>query len=303
MRPDPADIRFKLFRDMLLVRRVEERIAALYPEGDIRCPVHLSIGQEAVAAGVCAALGHLDYAISAHRSHAHYINKGGSLKKMFAELYGKATGCSGGVGGSMHLIDLQHNFLGCVPIVGATIPIGVGAALGLKLHGNKAVVAVFFGDGAVETGAFHEALNYAALHKLRVLFVCEDNGLSVNTPVRDRQPSRNIGEIAAGYRIAAGEYYGQDVATVHRTASRAVEEIRATGHPTLFVYQTHRFAEHCGPAYTIDPATDPVKLYRDHLESDGTMQPADYLDMCHQIDAEIEAAVIFAKTSPWPVAT
>ena len=144
--------RIQLLRDMVRVRRVEERIRALYPQGDMRCPTHFSIGQEAVAAGVCAALQRDDFVISAHRSHAHYINKGGSLRAMFAEFYGKADGCASGKGGSMHLIDLSVNFLGCVPIVGSTIAIGTGASFGARMQNNKAVTAIFFGEGAVETG-------------------------------------------------------------------------------------------------------------------------------------------------------
>ena len=144
----PRDARLALYRSMLKIRRVEERVQALYPEGDMRCPTHFSIGQEAVAAGVCKSLRLEDYVISAHRSHAHYIGKGGNLRSMFAELYGKVDGCASGKGGSMHLIDLSVNFLGCVPIVGSTIPIGVGASFGAMLQDRSAVTVIFFGDGA-----------------------------------------------------------------------------------------------------------------------------------------------------------
>ena len=295
----PADLRLRLFRDMLLVRRAEEKIAALYPEQDIRCPVHLSIGQEAVSAGVNAALADTDYAISAHRSHAHYLNKGGSLRAMFAELYGKATGCAGGRGGSMHLIDLAVNFMGCVPIVGATIPIGVGIALGLKMQGSDAVTAVFFGDAAVETGAFHEALNFASLHKLRVLFVCENNGLSVDTGLGERQPKRAIQALAAAHDIYAVCGDGQAVNNVHASAHWALHQYAG---PWFLEFKTHRMAQHYGPEINVDYATCPVTLYRNVLESDGTLQPEDYVAMCHEIDAEIKDAVEFAKASPFPVA-
>ena len=187
---------------MLKIRRVEERVQALYPEGDMRCPTHFSIGQEAVAAGVCRNLRTEDYVISAHRSHAHYIGKGGSLRAMFAELYGKVDGCASGKGGSMHLIDLSVNFLGCVPIVGSTIPIGVGAAFGAMLQDRAAVTVIFFGDAATETGVFHESVNFAAVHHLPVLFVCENNLYSVNTPLDVRQPgNRTIAELARGHGI------------------------------------------------------------------------------------------------------
>jgi TPP-dependent pyruvate/acetoin dehydrogenase alpha subunit len=147
----PRDARLALYRSMLKIRRVEERVQALYSEGDMRCPTHFSIGQEAVAAGVCKSLRLQDYVISAHRSHAHYIGKGGNLRAMFAELYGKVDGCASGKGGSMHLIDLSVNFLGCVPIVGSTIPIGVGASFGAMLQDRAAVTVIFFGDAATET--------------------------------------------------------------------------------------------------------------------------------------------------------
>ncbi len=148
-----------LYYQMLRIRLVEERIVAHYSEQEMRCPVHLCIGQEAIAAGVCSALKKSDYVLSGHRSHGHYLAKGGDLKAMMAEIYGKATGCAKGKGGSMHLIDLDAGFLGAAPIVGSTIPITIGAAVGTALQGKDDVSVVFFGDGAVETGAFHESLN------------------------------------------------------------------------------------------------------------------------------------------------
>ena len=210
----PRDARLSLYRSMLKIRRVEERIQALYSQGDMRCPTHFSIGQEAVAAGVCGNLRLEDYVISAHRSHAHYIGKGGNLRAMFAELYGKVDGCASGKGGSMHLIDLSVNFLGCVPIVGSTIPIGVGASFGAMLQDRPALTVIFFGDAATETGVFHESVNFAAVHRLPVLFVCENNLYSVNTPLDVRQPgNRTIAELAARPRhqdLAARRPAGRD---------------------------------------------------------------------------------------------
>ena len=211
----PRDERLALYRSMLKIRRVEERVQALYPEGDMRCPTHFSIGQEAVAAGVCRSLRLEDHVISAHRSHAHYIGKGGNLRAMFAELYGKVDGCASGKGGSMHLIDLSVNFLGCVPIVGSTIPIGVGAAFGAMLQDRAAVTVIFFGDAATETGVFHESVNFAAVHHLPVLFVCENNLYSVNTPLDVRQPgNRTIADLARGHGIRTFQHDGQTVETV-----------------------------------------------------------------------------------------
>src|SRR5882672_11141372 len=223
------DVRIALYRSMLRIRRVEERIQALYPQGDMRCPTHFSIGQEAVAAGVCRNLRLEDYVISAHRSHAHYIGKGGNLRAMFAELYGKVDGCASGKGGSMHLIDLSVNFLGCVPIVGSTIPIGVGAAFGAMLQDRAAVTVIFFGDAATETGVFHESVNFAAVHHLPVLFVCENNLYSVNTPLDVRQPgNRTIAELARGHGIRTSQHDGQLVETV-AAAAAVIASMRDSG--------------------------------------------------------------------------
>ena len=168
--------RKRLFYSLLRIRMVEERISDLYAsEQEMRCPTHLSIGQEAIAAGICAQLRQTDYVMSAHRSHAHYLAKGGSLKAMIAEMYGKATGCAFGKGGSMHLIDTNAGFLGAVPIVGSTISISVGTALSAKMKGEDRVVVAFFGDGATETGVFHESFNFAKHHKLTIVLVCENN--------------------------------------------------------------------------------------------------------------------------------
>ena len=191
----------------------------------MRCPTHFSIGQEAVAAGVCKSLRLEDYVISAHRSHAHYIGKGGNLRAMFAELYGKVDGCASGKGGSMHLIDLSVNFLGCVPIVGSTIPIGVGAAFGAMLQDRAAVTVIFFGDAATETGVFHESVNFAAVHHLPVLFVCENNLYSVNTPLDVRQPGK------PHHRRAGPRSRHQDVAARRPSRSRRSRPSRPTSSP------------------------------------------------------------------------
>src|SRR5713101_1334351 len=233
------DVRLELYRSMLKIRRVEERIQALYPEGDMRCPTHFSIGQEAVAAGVCKNLRIEDYVISAHRSHAHYIGKGGNLRAMFAELYGKVDGCASGKGGSMHLIDLSVNFLGCVPIVGSTIPIGVGASFGAMLQDRSALTVIFFGDAATETGVFHESVNFAAVHRLPVLFVCENNLYSVNTPLSARQPgNRTIAELVRGHGIKASQHDGQAVETVGAVAAETIAHIRSQGGPALLELMT-----------------------------------------------------------------
>lgn len=307
------ELRLRLFRDMLRVRRMEEKIRTLYPKGDMRCPTHFSIGQEAVAAGVCANLEKRDYAISAHRSHAHYINKGGDMRAMFAEMYGKVDGCASGKGGSMHLIDLRVNFLGCVPIVGSTIPIGVGAAFGAKLQGSDAVTVIFFGDGATECGVFHESLNFAAVHGLRVLFVCENNLYSVNTPLEERQPAgRPIADLAKSHGIATVQSDGQEVETVYENASAMVGRIREQGGPGFLEYMTYRWLEHCGPNDDLKlgyrPAGEyerwtercPVRLHKEHLMRAGLLSE----ESCRQYEAEMDAhvndAVAFAEKSEFP---
>lgn len=301
---------------MLRIRRVEERIQALYPEGDIRCPTHLCIGQEAVAAGVCANLGPGDYVMSAHRSHAHYLAKGGALRSMFAELYGKADGCASGKGGSMHLIDLSVNFLGCVPIVGSTIPIGVGAAFGAMLQNRDCLSVVFFGDAATEAGVFHESVNFAAVHRLPVLFVCENNLYSVNTPLPERQPSnRTIAQLASGHGIRSSQHDGQEVEAVFAVAQEAIAHIRNERAPALLEFMTCRWLEHCGPlgdvhlGYRTQAELDsyaarcPLRLHRILLEADALLDGTRQASMEAQIAAEVDDAVAFARNSPFPSRT
>jgi pyruvate dehydrogenase E1 component alpha subunit len=293
------DVRLSLYRSMLKIRRVEERIQALYPDGDMRCPTHFSIGQEAVAAGVCRNLRLEDYVISAHRSHAHYIGKGGNLRAMFAELYGKVDGCASGKGGSMHLIDLSVNFLGCVPIVGSTIPIGVGAAFGAMLQDRSALTVIF-----------------AAVHRLPVLFICENNLYSVNTPLDVRQPgNRTIAELVRGHGIRTSQHDGQAVETVDAATADAVAHIRAEGAPALLEFMTCRWLEHCGPlgddhlGYRPRAELDrrdarcPLRLHRQLLEDDGLLDEAAHAEIDATIAREIDDAVAFARASPFPERT
>jgi len=279
----------------------------------MRCPTHFSIGQEAVAAGVCANLKQSDYVISAHRSHAHYVNKGGDMRAMFAELYGKVAGCASGKGGSMHLIDLGVNFIGCVPIVGSTIPIGVGAAFGAKLQNNDAVTVIFFGDGATETGVFHESLNFAAMHKLRVLFVCENNLYSVNTPLEERQPEgRAIIDLAKGHGLPSVQCDGQEVETVYAASAEMIDRIRTQGGPGFMEFATYRWLEHCGPnedlqlgyrpagEYEYWTARDPLQLHQTLLTAEGILNEKSAQQYTAEVDARIDDAVSYAKAAPFP---
>ena len=243
----------ELLRSMTRIRMVEEEIAKRYPEQQMRCPVHLSIGQEAAAVGVCAALQPTDWAFSGHRNHAHYLAKGGNLKAMLAEIYGKATGCCGGKGGSMHLSDQAAGFIAATPIVGSTVPIAVGAALTAQREGKGRVVVVFLGDGAMEAGVVHESLNFATLKNLPILFVCENNLYSVYSPLNVRQPpNRSISDLAAGHGLKTIKADGNDVQEVYTTASAAVQELRSGLGPVFMELPTYRWLEHCGPGYDND---------------------------------------------------
>ncbi len=300
--------RVALYQAMLRIRLVEEKIAALYPEQEMRCPVHLCIGQEAIAVGVCAALEQRDVVFSGHRSHGHYLAKGGDLKRMMAEIYGKATGCSGGRGGSMHLIDLEQGFWGATPIVGSTLPIAVGAAFGAQLKGEERVSVVFFGDGAVEAGIFHESLNFAALKKLPVVFICENNLYSVYSPLSVRQPAdRSIAGLAQAHGIHSVAGDGNDVQTVYHLAQAAVSKARSGEGPTLLELSTYRWREHCGPEFDNHIGYRSESEYQDWLTQCPLKRAEaglneDWVQMAQCIEAELTEAFAFAKASPYPEA-
>lgn len=239
---------YALWRAMLRIRRVEEAIARHYPQQAMRCPVHLSIGQEAAAVGVGLALTHADQAVSTHRAHAHYLAKGGNLRALIAELYGKAGGCSGGRGGSMHLTDRAAGFLASTAIVGNSIPVGVGAALGLQLAGKAAVACVFLGDGALEEGAFYESANFAVVRRLPVLFVCENNLYSVYSSLAARQPAgRAPVDLARAIGLTAARGDGNDAEAVATLARTLLADVRAGHGPAFMELATYRWLEHCGP--------------------------------------------------------
>ena len=268
----------------------------------MRCPTHFSIGQEAVAVGVCAHLSRDELITSAHRSHAHYLAKGGDLRAMVAELYGKATGCAAGKGGSMHLIDPAVGFLGAVPIVGSTIPIGVGAAFASVLENDPRLTAIFFGDAATEAGVFHESLNFAAIHRLPVVMVCENNLYSVLYPLEVRQPrGREIFHLAQGHGVMSLQGDGNDVEVVYGLAGRAIAHARAGEGPAFVELKTYRWLEHCGPL-EVEAwiARDPLRLYAERLQARGVVTAKDIGAAREAIAREIDDAVAFAKASPFP---
>lgn len=302
-----------LYQEMLSIRLTEERIADLYVEQEMRCPVHLSIGQEAAAVGVCACLNREDLVLSGHRSHAHYLAKGGDMRRMFAEIYGRVTGCSKGKGGSMHLTDVDAGFLGATPVVGSTIPIAVGAALAAQMRGENRVVVVFFGDGAAEAGVFHESLNFAVLRAIPVLLVCENNLYSVHSPMEVRQPpGRTIAQLAAGHGATVARVTGNDVEQVWQTSTDLVAEIRAGRGPALLELLTYRFREHCGPNHDNDlgyrpqgefeswSTCDPVSNCAKRLLAQDHLNQSELDVLAQQKRSEIDEAVTFAKSSPFP---
>ncbi|MDO9199040.1 thiamine pyrophosphate-dependent dehydrogenase E1 component subunit alpha, partial [Rhodoferax sp.] len=241
-----ADLK-QLYYRMLRIRRIEEAIAERYQQQEMRCPTHLCIGEEAIAVGISAHLTTQDKVFSNHRGHGHYLAKGGDLPRLLAELYGFAEGCSGGRGGSMHLTDLAAGFIASTPIVGGTVPLAGGYAWAEQMKKSANVVAIFFGDGCFEEGVMHETMNFAALKKLPLLFVCENNQYSVMTPLAERQPVRDIYKIAAAHGLQAACGDGNRVDQVYALAQIAVANARAGLGPQFLELHTHRWPEHCGP--------------------------------------------------------
>lgn len=302
-----------LYLSMLKIRLVEETIAELYKEQEMRCPVHLCSGQEAVAAGVCANLNKTDYVLSNHRSHGHYLAKGGSLPGMMAEIYGKETGTSRGKGGSQHLTDQAAGFLGATPIVGGIIPVAVGVAFGTHLKKEKRITTVFLGDAATEEGVFAESLNFAALKNLPIIFVCENNLYSVYSPLAVRQPVlRDNVAIARSYGLFAKRGDGNNVEIVDQLAGEAVEHVRRGRGPAYVEFTTYRFREHCGPNYDNnigyrDEAEYlswrqrcPLETYEQYLLKEKKIDQKTIDSLKKQLQTEINEAVAFAKRSPFP---
>ena len=249
MSNEKIDQPLKLYRSLLRIRRVEEALADKYSEQEMRCPMHLCIGQEAIAVGVCEALGKNDRVFSNHRAHGHYLAKGGDLNALVAELYGKTTGCCGGRGGSMHLIDLDAGFMGATPIVGGTVPLAVGSAWAATLLNTTYVTVVFFGDGCFEEGVMHESLNFSALRKLPIVFVCENNNYSVYTRLNERQPDRPIFRVAEAHGMSACDGNGNDIEEVLTKATKAINDARQGLGPQFLEFHTYRWREHCGPNF------------------------------------------------------
>ena len=299
-----------LYRRMLKIRLTEETIARRYSEWEMRCPTHLSIGQEAVASGVCGNLNSKDFVLSNHRCHAHYLAKGGNLNKMIAEIYGKSTGCSSGKGGSMHLIDKSVGFMGSTAIVGNTIPLAVGLGLSIRLKEENKISCVFFGDGAVEEGVFYESVNFAVLKNLPVLFICENNLYSVYSPLDVRQPeNRKIHEMVNALGIATHNGNGNLVSEVYTLTNNAVEKIKMGEGPQFIEFSTYRWLEHCGPNYDNNIGYRTEKEFIEWREKDPVRHCEEKLlklpdneieNYRKKTQTEIDKAFHFAKQSPFP---
>ena len=297
----------KLFESMLRIRLVEESIANKYSEQKMRCPTHLSIGQEAIAVGVCANLTSQDQVLSTHRAHAHYLAKGGCLNSMMAEIYGKASGCSKGMGGSMHLIDTSVGFMGSTAIVGNTIPVAVGLALEKKLTRKKSIDCVFFGDGATEEGAFYESVNFAIIHSLPILFICENNLYSVYSGLEVRQPvDRKIYKMVRAMGISAQHGNGNDVEEVARKVKHAKTMILKSGGPQFLEFDTYRWREHCGPNFDNNIGYREESEFlkwkkKDPLKNFFSENSQKYIDRkIDTISQEIDDAHQFADDSKFP---
>ena len=295
------------------IRAVEETIAKEYSNGEMRCPVHLSIGQELVSAVVGLNQQKQDTAVSSHRAHAHYLAKGGNLHKMIAEIYGKVTGCCKGRGGSMHLIDLEVGFLGSSAIVGNSIPIGVGSGLTHKLNKSDALSFIFLGDGAIEEGSFYESANFSVVQELPTVYICENNLYSVYTGLNQRQPTeRNIYEMVNGMGVKSVKIETINVLDCLNKTTEMIKLARASRKPVFIEYDTYRWLEHCGPndddylGYRPQgelnkwKEKDPVSNLGKILISDYGISDSELQAIHDEIEIEVLAAFDQAKKDKFP---
>jgi len=297
---------------MVLIREAEEAIAHHYHEQQMRCPTHLCVGQEAVPVGLCAALRPTDYVFGTYRSHGLYLAKGGDLNAMMAELYGKIDGSGRGKSGSMQLGAPMVGLLCSSALVGGTVPQAVGAALAIQLRCEDKVAVTLHGDAATEEGVWHEAMNFASLRKLPVIFLCENNFFAVYTHISERQASDQIHTRAASYNMPGVRVDGNHVEEVCEAVTSAVDRARTGGGPTLIEARTYRWREHCGPncddqlSYRDEAEVkewlgrDPLEQFEKRVVAAGVMTQAEIKDEHEKIQQEVAAAIAFAKRSPFP---
>ena len=302
-------------RTMLLIRLVEEQIAEWVEENIARCPCHLGIGQEAIAVAVSASLRKTDRIFGTHRSHAHFLAAGGSVYSLLAEVLGRADGCSHGMGGSMHLFGEAFGFQGSVPIVAATVPIAVGAALAAKKDGGDAIAVAYFGDGACEEGVVHESLNLAAAYHVPVLFVCENNLFSSHLDIALRQPSNRLSRYAEAHHVRAALVDGNDVTATELAARNLIEYARRESRPVFLEAVTYRWRGHVGPKEDIDVGVrrsledltawkrrDPIRRLEEALLQRGVISAAQVTQLRREIQQEITTAAQRALQAPYPEA-
>lgn len=305
------DLTVRLYKSMLLIRQFELRLAEIYHTDAIKSPVHLSVGQESIASGICDPLLRDDIISNTYRCHATYIAKGGDLKEMMAELYGKATGCAGGKAGSMHLIDMKNGILGASAVVGTTVPVACGYAFALQkeaqLTGHQRVVVSVFGDGCTEEGCFYESLNFAALKKLPILFVCENNNLAIHTPTHKRWATNQLCKRVETYGIKSHYIADGDVFAIRDIVNDSLNKIRHDQSGPIFIEcATYRWLEHVGPQDDHHEAYRDVAIYKEWKDRDQIKRLATMLDdvTCKRIQQEVTAAIheaeVFAENSPYP---
>ncbi len=299
----------QIYKTMVKIRRFEEKVIQLYADGEIPGFMHIYVGEEAVAGGICAALNKEDYITSTHRGHGHCIAKGGRLDLMMAELFGRKTGYCKGKGGSMHIADLDIGILGANGIVGGGLPIAAGTGAGIKYKGERKVCACFFGDGATNIGPFHEACNLASTWELPVIFVCENNQFAQTTPQSEHQKIKDVARRAMAYDMPAVTVDGNDVVKVYEAADKAAEDARQGKGPTFIECKTYRWRGHWeGDPQPYRTAEDvarwkekcPINRFKDYLVTNkiSTEQILDKIEK--EVARELEQAVEFARKSPLP---
>ncbi len=304
--------KIEMLRTMITIRLFEEKIVDMYARGLVPGLAHLYVGEEAVATGVCANLRKEDYITSTHRGHGHVIAKGAEIKYMMAELFGKKTGYCKGKGGSMHIADVDIGILGANGIAGGGIPLAVGSGLSAKMRKTDQVTACFFGDGSSNNGTFHEGLNFAAVHRLPVVFVCENNTYGISVSQKQHQTIKDISIRAAAYNIPGITIDGNDVMAVYETSGKAVERAKAGKGPTLIECKTYRWRGHHegdpnqGRRYrTMDEVKAwmekcPIKHFEERLVEERALTKPKIKKIWEEIEKEVDGSVEYANQSPFP---
>jgi len=308
----PRETLLEIYRRMRRIRLFEDLAEEIHRNGEVPGTCHTSQGQEGEIVGACMALRIDDYMVGNHRSHGHPIGKGAKLDGLMAELMARKTGVCGGKGGSMHLADFSVGSLGETSIVGSGIPVAAGAALGAKMKGLDRVSLCFFGDGASNEGTFHEGINMAANWKLPVIFLCENNGYAISTPISTTAQVENIADRAVGYGIPGVVVDGQDVLAVFGVVREAVHRARAGQGPTLVEAKTYRYLDHAANlgrnlAYRTDEEVaewrakrDPIALFDERITGEMGIKPAELRQIDDEVKAEVDGALEFARSSPFP---